>query len=778
MHAFVSQAGGGFLWKDNSADFRITRYRMHHYPIDTPGFYVYLRMADGTVWSPDFRPFGSKPDKWEAAHRPGSTSFYAEKDGLTAVLDLYMSQETDTLIWRLSLKNCLDKPNENAEIKCDVFAYAELSQMEWKEEQFGGYYWRHMLKARYDREIGAVLYLCHSSIHHTKEGIPLVYFAQDAETESWCCDRDNFAGNYRSEQNPAAVEQGFCDNSDLPHGEPCAALQSTVYLRPGDESVSHFFLGGCGRALVDYEGAYGQAKDDIAKLRTPGEPARQFALLNSWWKEHLELFGCDLPDAAAQNQINTWSPVNSVNTFRYSRSVNTLAPGLRGIGFRDSCQDSQAMAYRKPEEAKKLLRILLPKQCEDGHASHTVPSNKKELPEAKICCDDHLWLPFAVYAIAAETGDDGFLDEEIPFLAADRLSGGPSASVWEHLMRGIRFTNSHLGRYGLPLTLGGDWNDIINKFTPEQKGESVFAAMQYAAAMRRLLELAEYTGRTGDAAFLRDEIARQEGAVNKCAFKGEWWGRCTDDGGNWIGTPQTRGGELWLNPQSWAVISGSGSVEQRRAGMERVHERLNTGYGLRLLIPGYETWPDANDPFTGYNPGCGENGAVFCHSNTWAIIAEAMLGHGARAWEYFLQIMPHNALQKLGLARYKAEPYAWASNIVGPESKKYGWANVMHVTGTAAWMDVAATQYLLGVRPTVAGLVIDPCVPPDWDGFSVKRVYRGTSLDIQVENPAHVERGVKEMYVNGARIDVRGVPMVAADMLRDGKAADVRVVMG
>jgi cellobiose phosphorylase len=167
--------------------------------------------------------------------------------------------------------------------------------------------------------------------------------------------------------------------------------------------------------------------------------------------------------------------------------------------------------------------------------------------------------------------------------------------------------------------------------------------------------------------------------------------------------------------------------------MDSVAQILDTNLcGIKKLDPGFPSFPQARDPYSGYSPGCGENGAIFCHANTWAVIAEALLGRPERAWHYFRQLVPHLALQKVGLDRYKAEPYAWVSNIIGPENPKFGWANVTQVTGTAAWMDIAATQYLLGIRPELDGLRIAPCLPAGWQGFRATRIFRGCEVKIEV----------------------------------------------
>lgn len=773
MHAFVSQAGGGFAWWNNPLNYRLTRYRMYNLPIDSPGFYIYIRLKDGTIWSPTFRPCNVKLDKWTAAHQPGKTVFTARKGKIEAELTLYIALDHDTLVWDLKLINHNSDP-----VEFDVFAYVELSQLVWKDEIFSGYYWRHMLKTWFEEELESMVYLYHSQYHPDIKNVPLVYFAATDPVVSYSGDRNLFMGPYRDERNPQGVEDCNCGNNELACGEPCAALQCTVSIAGDGTKKMGYFLGVVPGVLLNFNKARLRLVEVLQALRLPGTIAEQSEKINKWWEKHLEVYNSSIPDQAAERQINTWSPINTVHTARYSRAINSNAPGVRGIGFRDTCQDMTAMAYRKPQWSKEMLEYLLHWQFADGQTVHTIPSAKRELPDPALHSDNHLWLPFLTYAIAAETGDYSFLEKKVPFLKEDLINKTEEVTVWEHLLAAVRFTENHLGRHKLPLTLKGDWNDIIGKFSQRGLGESVFAGQQYVVALKLMKEIAEVIDDTNSSEWLEDCKKRQEQVLLNYAWDGNWWLRGFDDDGNPVGSRHSQFGKLFLNPQSWAVLSGLGTTEQQQKALDFVNEKLDTGVGLKLLMPGFDTWPEVTDPFTGYGPGCGENGAVFCHANTWAIIAETIMGNGTRAWNYFTQLIPHKALQKVGIERYQAEPYAWVSNIVGPDNPRFGWANVSQATGTAAWMDIAATQYLLGVRPELNGLRIDPCIPKEWKSFNVSRQYRGCKLNINVQNPHGVEKGVKSITIDGKPVSVEQLPFITSAMLKEKTTAIVQVIMG
>jgi cellobiose phosphorylase len=728
LHAFVSQAAGGFCWWKSPVNGRLTRYRMHHLPIDSPGFYLYLRRSDGSTWSPAFRPCEVLPERWNARHQPGLTSFHAEHEGLEATLTLFIAPHNDTLIWDLELRNLTDE-----EIPVDVFAYVELSQMLWQREQFHGYYWRHMLNVWWDPKLQALIYLDHNQFHPRIGEVPLVYFASDAPVSSFSGSRDAFIGHYRTERNPLAIEQGCCDNEELSTGEPCGALHRKLTLSPQKTTRLKFYLGTTEGALSGFDEAKERAATQLEKLRRPGATARELTALKDWWGEYLGHFHCELPDTDAQRQINLWGPVNCVQTARYSRSVNANAPGIRGIGFRDSCQDMLAMVSRKPAWARDMFLKLLSKQYEDGHTVHMIPLDEHAMPGINTHSDNHLWLPFLAYALLAETGERKLFEQEVPWLAEDHINAGAQAAVWEHLLAAIRFTQTHRGAHGLPLTLAGDWNDIIGRFSRRGLGESVFAGQQYVLALRYMIDMAHHLGDDTSLPWLNDCLRDQQEAIRLHGWDGQWWRRGFDDDGAPIGSEACTYGKLFLNPQSWSVLSDTGTPEQQAAAMRAVYEQLNTPMGVKKLTPGFPTWPKENDPFTGYGPGCGENGAVFCHAHAWAVIAEARLGNAERAWNYYRELLPHLALQRAGLDRYQGEPYAWASNIVGPENANAGWANVTHISGTAAWMDVAATQYLLGIRPELDGLRLTPCVPMSWNTFNISRNTRGCKMNIRFD---------------------------------------------
>lgn len=774
MHAFVSQAGGGMTWWLSPMMFRISRYRFYHMPIDSPGYYVYIRMKDGTTWSPTFRPCDTPVDFRDASHAPGYSTFTAKKDGLCATLMLFMAPDHDTLLWNLKLTN-----ESGAQIACDVFAYVELSQYLAREENILGYYLKWNTRAIYDQDLDAITYAYTAWMHPRKDESPLVYFGSDAKVTSYCCNRDVFCGNYRDERNPMEIENGKLSNTNLNGGEPCGALHSQITLDPGEDTTVNYYLGISQGALTDYDKAVADTKQTLQALRKDGAVETQMQKCRDWWKEHLSVYQCDIPDVDAQRELNIWNPLQSVQTARYSRAISSDASGVRGIGFRDTAQDMLAQAYRKPEWAYEMLCYLASQQFEDGHPVHIMWPEENRPAQDITRSDNHLWIVYLAYAVVAETGDISLLDKEIPFLAPDMLNYTGSATLWEHLLRGIDFTEKHMGEHGLPLILFSDWNDHLGPFGRRGKGESIMVSQQLIYALRQLSELAQLRGDKDAVERFATRIRQQEEALEKFAWDGDWYLRGLDDDGNPVGSHTAEHMRIWLNSQSWMVIAGAGDRAQHIHAMDRAESELGTGLGLLLNAPGFPGWPDKRSAMVnGLPAGYSENGGVFLQANCWAIMAEGLLGRGDKAWDLYKQVMPHSIIQKLGVDRYRAEAYAYCSTLLGKANEKFGWGCVSQVTGTAAWMDVVATQYLLGVRPTLKGLLINPTIPSDWDSYTVERIYRGHKLTIKVENPTHVQHGVKELTVNGQHLDLTNGTYITEDILGGCAEAQVNVLMG
>ncbi|MBE7059225.1 MAG: hypothetical protein E7389_00210 [Ruminococcaceae bacterium] len=706
FHTMISQAGGGVAFYKSPQIWRINHYRFFHLPTDRSGFYTYIKDGDD-FWCPTNEPCKSKPEKWKASHGMGYTRFEAEKNGIAAVCTYFVGEYENALIWNLKLKSNTDK-------KIKVFPYVELGMMEFMRELQWQCYNKHQLSC-YNMDDILVYKYCVESQPKPDE-TPLVYFVANVPETGFDCDRDEFVGSYRSEENPQNVEKGKCTDSTLYGGDPCFALQLDIELKAGEEKAVNIFLG---TAMTEDD-----IRKSVAHCRENNFVGKSFGKLKEHWDNYLNHFQCEIPDKDAETMINIWNPYQAERNFQFSRNISYYATGtFRGVGVRDTAQDILAMVPFDLRRAKDKLNLLFTQQYRDGHCNHYCFPTEGWEPVTRIHSDNHLWLVMACYNIVMEDGSLDYLDEVVEFY------DGGKATVWEHIKKSIDFCMANRGENGFPLMLSSDWNDMLYKVCRKGKGESIWTSMQFGTVLKMIAELADLKG--GDGQKYLNIYEEQKKLINEKAWDGKWYRRCITDEGRFIGSEKEPQAKIWLNTQSWAVISGMG--DNGRIAMDSVNEYLDTPLGIKKIHPAMTTdYPTKDGNLTMYNKGCGENGSVFCHANTWAIIAECMLGNADRAYKYYHQLLPMIAQKTAGEWRYKAEPYVYASNIFGPESDKFGLANVSWLTGTAAWMYVAVTQYMLGIKAKWNGLEINPCLPEEMLPAKVTRVFRGKTYNITI----------------------------------------------
>lgn len=707
FHTMISQAGGGVAFYKSPQIWRINHYRFFHLPTDRSGFYTYIK--DGSdFWCPTNEPCRSKPEQWSSTHGMGYTKFSAKKSGVKADVLYFVGKYENALIWNIKLKSDEDK-------HITLFPYVELGMMEFMRELQWQCYNKHQL-ACYN--LGDILVYKYGVETQPKpDETPLVYFASSEKITAFDCDRDEFVGSYRSEENPINVENGKCSGSTMYGGDPCFAFQIDVELKAGQEKEINIFLG----TAMTHE----DIMESVNHCLNEGFVEKSFDHLEKMWSEHLDKFQCEIPDKDAQTMINIWNPYQAERNFQFSRNISYYATGtFRGVGVRDTAQDILAMVPFNLERAKEKLNLLFTQQYRDGHCNHYCFPTEGWDPVTRIHSDNHLWLVMTTYHIVMEEGSLDYLDEIVEFYDGDK------ATVWEHIKKSIDFCLENLGENGFPLMLSSDWNDMLFKVCREGKGESIWTSMQFGTVLKQIAELAKLRGE--DDAFYLSVYERQKELVNKVAWDGKWYRRCITDDGRFIGSDKEDQAKIWLNTQSWAVISGMG--DNGIKAMDSVKEILDTELGIKKIHPAMHDYPSKEDPLTNYNKGCGENGSVFCHANTWAIIAECILKRPENAYKYYHQLLPMIAQEKAGQWRYKAEPYVYCSNIFGPESDKFGLANVSWLTGTAAWMYIAVTQYMFGIKPKWNGLEINPCLPKEMLPAKVKRTFRGKTYEIEIKD--------------------------------------------
>ena len=732
FHTMISQAGGGVAFYKSPQIWRINHYRFFHLPTDRSGFYTYIKDGD-TVFCPTAEPTPVKPDKWKATHGMGYTDFMSEKNGLRADARYFVGKYQNALIWELKLTSDADRD-------VTVFPYVELGMMEFMRELQWQCYNKHQLSVYTLDDI--LVYKYGVENQPKPDETPLIYFAADRPVAGFDGDRDEFVGAYRSEENPLRVEKGHCSGSTMAGGDPCFALEIPLSLKAGKTETVHIYLGA---AMTDED-----IKSAVAECREPDFCEKSFKALKEQWDGFLSHIQCELPDKNAERMVNIWNPYQAERNFQFSRNISYYATGtFRGVGYRDTAQDILSIIPFDTARAEDKIKLLLSQQYNDGHVNHYFFPTEGWEPVTTVHSDDHLWTILSCAKLVREEGSTDFLKQTVEYY------DGGSATVWEHLKKAVEFTLAHLGERGFPLMLRSDWNDQLFRVCKEGKGESIWTSMQFGLALKDMMFMAELLGEDTDA--YRAAYDKQTALINTLAWDGAWYRRAIMDDGRYLGSDAEPQAKIWLNSQTWAVISGMGDRDKNLAAMQSVYDLLNTPLGIKKIHPSIKDYPSKENPLTNYNKGCGENGAIFCHANTWAIIAECMLGNGNRAYKYYSQLLPMKAQEIAGEWRYKAEPYVYSSNIFGPESDKFGLANVSWLSGTSAWMYVAVTEYILGVRAEYNGITVSPCIPDEWNGFKISRKLRGATYNVTV-----IRDGEDYMTADGERVNGNFVPDRAA----------------
>jgi cellobiose phosphorylase len=743
---FVDHTGGALICKDDPTFNRITKYVQQLPSSDFKGETLYLRLhTDGgyRVFSPFFVPTLDQLERFECRVGLGYTRIISEFLGLRTDATIFVPLGENREIRDIRITNISDEP-----LKADAIPLVEYTHPD-ALLQFTNADWLPQTMQSRAVNDGTCRILVQNAFMNRDTKVN--YLTSNLHASSFETDRKKFLGDneYGTFRAPLSLLQPELPCSQASRGDNIAALLHPLgVLQPGETRRLILQLG--------QEPSIEAARAGIEQYRQPEAVDAALEEMCASWDGYLAALQVDTPDKSMNAMLNVHNPYQCYVAKTWSRYLSYYQPGLgsRGIGFRDSMQDVMAVLASVPAEGKDFIRTLLSFQKRDGSAMHqfnplTLEGSAGDSLEMEdrphYYSDDHLWGVLAVTAYLRETGDLALLDEVVPFYERDKQrSTLESGSVLEHLKRGLDFTRRDTGEHGLPLLGFADWNDTVNLPTG---AESLLAANLYGKACREMMVLFEHLGDDSAAHEQRVAYDEMKSRVESVAWDGEWYVRYFDAEGKPLGSSKNTYGQIYLNAQSWAILSGFASSERGRQAMDSAHTRLNTKYGIKLSAPGFNGYDPKYGGVTTYPPGAKENGGIFLHTNPWAMIAETILGSGERAYKYYAQINPFAKNDAIEV--YECEPYVYAQNILGEEHPQFGLARNSWLTGTASWCYQAATQWILGIRPEYGGLRIDPCIPSAWSGFSVARRFRGRMLHITVHNPHNVCSGVVEMRVDG-----------------------------
>jgi cellobiose phosphorylase len=712
----ISNTAGGFSFDRDPRERRATRYRYNAIPADQPGRYVYLRdQATGRFWSPTWQPVKGDIEGYECRHGPGYTRIRSALDGIESEL-LYFVPPASAQgscpceLWVVRIRNRSARTR-----RIRTFSYAEFSYFDSVSDQQNLDWSQHIMSSR--REGNAVL-------ASTRFRATTSFLGASEPPVGWTGDRDDFVGRCRDLAAPVVVESGEPTNAGSPRGNTIGSLSHDLEIAPGEERRLVYVVG-----MTDHPV---QIAGVVARYADRAEVDRAFDDLRADWAEYLGCFTVGTPDPETSEMLNVWNQVQCRTTLNWSRFVSGYETGLgRGMGTRDSAQDTLGTMHSLPAQARRTLTRTWALQFRDGHAWHQVfpltgeggPGLAAEFPAwPQWFSDDHLWLVFATCAYLRETGDLAYLDDRVPW------AEGGDDTIWTHMLQAIEFTLANLGPHGLPRAGFADWDDTLNVDHGSGKAESVWCAMLFCRTVLDLADVCRHAGRASEAERLGDLHAEMARIVNAVAWDGAWYARAFDDEGLPIGVAAEERHRINLNPQTWSVIGEVAPRDRAERALESVEQHLATPYGTALLWPPYDGGDERVRGTSTYPPGAKENGGIFCHANTWLVVAAAMLGRGDDAFEHYRRTLP---LARTDADLFRAEPYVYSQNICGPAHPQFGMARNAWLTGTAAWSFVAATQWILGIRPAFDGLRIAPAIPASWPGFEARREFRGVMYEVR-----------------------------------------------
>ena len=568
-------------------------------------------------------------------------------------------------------------------------------------------------------------------------------------------ENESFLGTYRNDDAPRAMTADKLGGKVGRFTDAIASLQVGVTLKPGQSKIIVFTLGAAedGRENI---GTF------INRYTTVKKSERAFQDVREFWSRFIDVERVQTPDEALNFMTNTWLKYQSISCRLWGKSAFYQVSA--GFGFRDQLQDSQIFLVSEPELTRKQLLLHAAQQFQEGDVLHWWFSIRGGGPRTN-CSDDLLWLPFILDSYLKETGDFGILDESIPYL------NGPAESFYEHCKRAIERSFSRFSPRGIPLMGDHDWNDGLSAVGTLLKGESFWVAEFLYMILGNFIPVAR---RRGDEIFAtRCEVIRESlrEALNKHGWDGAWYLQATTDDGLLLGSNKNDEGRIYLMPNIWAVISGAADRQKAKPAMASVTKILLKKYGTLLNYPAF-TKPRADIGYvTRYAPGLRENGGVYTHAATWSIWAYTLMNMPGKAYEAYRKICPPNRSKDIDI--YKVEPYVTAGNVDGPLSENYGRGGWTWYTGSSQWLHRMATHWILGIRPQENGLLVDPSIPAQWDGYRVTRKFRSAVYEINVKNPDHVSKGVKTMTIDGKRIAGNIIPA-----FQDGQSHSVEILMG
>ena len=693
--------------------------------------YFYIKdMNTGKTFNPGWYPCKTDVKNYSCTHGLGYSIITSECDGVVATARVFVNSSDPAEIWTITLEN---KSAEQKSLKLFSFAEFQLEGYQ-RYSDYNSYV--------YGEKDGNVI-MCHNDAMEKPHNWFNGFMATDTDPDGFDTSKRAFLGVYGDVRMPKAVEAGKLSNSFAACEQMVGAFEHSVELSAGESKTINVLIGCCdtmatAKAFADAIFAQGNIESEFKALTERKQALAADIFVNT-------------PEEKINNFANYW----------LKQQVSLCAEVGRdtGKGFRDQLQDAWAVASFDKELAKGKILETLMYEYSDGRCV------RGWLPlDHHVYSDGPTWIAPTINAYIKETGDVDFLNEKVKYLDEGE------DTVWEHILTAVRFASDDVGEHGLVHSRDGDWNDSLNMTGLKGKGESVWTSIALCYGLQNVAEIAHnILHDEAIVAEMKEREARMKEAINREAWDGEWYLAAINDYNEKVGTHTEKEGMIYLNSQTWSILSGVAEGERKEKCMESVEKYLNSDYGPLTLFPTYTKFNNRIGRLTSFVAGIWENGTPYCHGGTFKIVADCLLGRGDKAYEDMMKILPDSATNPT--EHSGCEPYALTNMYFGPDNPRRGETLFAWVTGTAGWMFRAITQYMCGFHPSYNGFTLNPCIPADWKEISVRRKFRGDTYLITVKNPDGKQSGASKVTVDGKPADAY------VELFGDGKEHTIEIVM-
>ena len=735
----ISAEGAAYTWSHNSRDYQLTPWS-NDPVIDRPGeTWMVVDLDSGQMTSPQPALCGNNQELFEIRHGLGYSQFSSETDFLSLSL-LQTVDVTDPIkLTRLTLGN-----TGKTLRRLRIYHYVE-----WVLGND-----RSRTAAAINTRLSSVEEVLLASNPFSNDvANHTAFVASDHPMSSWTCQRRSALGDgsvWQSHPATQPMSSGklLSDVSDVNTHDPCAAFSIDLTLA-ADEVRSIVFM--LGDALCET-----QAIELVMQYRK--RPFDEIIdAVKQRWEELNNALQVTTPDPSMNLLVNTWLPYQSVSCRLQARAAFYQASGA--YGFRDQLQDTLAFLLHDPSMARTQILNAASRQFCEGDVQHWwLPGSGMGV--RTMISDDVVWLAYGVAHYISVTGDSAILDESVVFLEGPVLASGehdrmflPEASqeqssLYEHCVRALALAIERTGTQGLPLMLGGDWNDGMNRVGEKGRGESVWLGWFLADALTRFIPLADRRGDNASMAIWQTHKDALVVALEKVAWEDDHYLRAWFDDGTPLGSSTAEECRIDSIAQSWSVMSGLADPARASLAMDSVLDRLvdNTTGTIRLFDPPFDKTDAEPGYIKGYPPGVRENGGQYTHAATWVVIALATLGRADEAYACWQKLNPIlHADNRAAADTYRVEPYVVAADIYAGDGINYkdqaeedragrgGWT---WYTGSAGWMYRAAVESILGITRQGSMLYVAPVLPSAWPGYQAKLRIEGQNVHIVVTQSA------------------------------------------